>query len=253
MFLEVDNLKFVFDLDGTICFRGQPLNSEICTALDRCAEEGHEVIFASARPIRDMLPVLPKRFHGFRMVGGNGAFIYEQNNIHVAHFEQFTLQSLVDLIEEYRLPYLADGRWDYSFTGPEDHPIFQKLDPLHSALNVPLTKLDGIVKIVIFSKSKEIEQRLRALSVMVHIHGDEGIFDISPAEIDKWSGLQKLGVLPRQFIAFGNDTNDLAMFEQAKESVCVGQHSLAMVLASHHTSEQEIVSVIEDMCSKYNR
>ena len=50
---------FVFDLDGTICFKGKPLSQEICAALDECIQIGHEVVFASARPIRDLLPVLP--------------------------------------------------------------------------------------------------------------------------------------------------------------------------------------------------
>lgn len=53
-------MKFVFDLDGTICFKGKPLSVGIINALEACRQSGHEVIFASARPIRDLLPVLPE-------------------------------------------------------------------------------------------------------------------------------------------------------------------------------------------------
>ena len=65
---------FIFALDGTICFQGKPLSHEICAALGECIQIGHEVVFASARPIQNLLPVLPKRYYHFQMVGGNGAF-----------------------------------------------------------------------------------------------------------------------------------------------------------------------------------
>ena len=53
---------FVFDLDGTICFAGRPVSDPIHAAISSIIEQGHTLIFASARPIRDMLPVLDKRF-----------------------------------------------------------------------------------------------------------------------------------------------------------------------------------------------
>lgn len=42
------------------------------------------------------------------------------------------------------------------------------------------------------------------LNVVVHSHGNEGILDISPNGIDKWSGLQQLGVEEKEYIASGN-------------------------------------------------
>ncbi len=39
-----------------------------------CRRLGHEVIFASDRPIRDLLSVLPESMRKYPMVGGNGAF-----------------------------------------------------------------------------------------------------------------------------------------------------------------------------------
>ena len=244
-------MKFVFDLDGTICFKGRPLSEEIVDVLQQCLDEGIEVIFASARPIRDMLPVLPKQFHGLRMVGGNGAFVYAHNEIEVAQFDDFVLDQLFALLEEYRLPYLVDGRWDYSFTGLVDHPIFRNLDPLESAQNLPLATLDGIVKFVFFTRSKEIEKMLRNLPITLYVHGDEGIFDISPRGISKWSGLQKLGIDRNEFVAFGNDTNDFPMFEQAREAICVGKNEGAVTLASYITSEEEIVEMILKMKERF--
>ncbi len=33
-------MKFVFDLDGTICFKGQPLSTGITAALEDCLVDG---------------------------------------------------------------------------------------------------------------------------------------------------------------------------------------------------------------------
>lgn len=81
-------MKFVFDLDGTLCFRGKPLSELVVQALDSLVENGHEVILASARPIRDLLPILPAHMHHYAMVGGNGAFVASGGNVlSTIHFE----------------------------------------------------------------------------------------------------------------------------------------------------------------------
>ncbi|WP_049825114.1 HAD hydrolase family protein [Paenibacillus sp. 1-18] len=126
-------MNFVFDLDGTICFKGQPLDEQVCHALDACMQHGHEVIFASARPIRDLLPILPKEYHHFRMVGGDGAFTYADQKIGVTYFPNEVQAQLVEIALTHNLQYLADSDWDYSYTGDEHHSIYRNIDPLKRA------------------------------------------------------------------------------------------------------------------------
>ncbi|PES28334.1 HAD hydrolase family protein, partial [Bacillus thuringiensis] len=64
-----------------------------------------------------------------------------------------------------------------------------------------------------------VKEQLSNMNVVVHSHGNEGILDISPNGIDKWSGLQQLGVEEKEYIAFGNDANDITMFQHAMYSV----------------------------------
>ena len=54
---------FVFDLDGTISFSGREIAPDIIAELKKIEELGHQIVFASARPIRDLLPVLPEQLH----------------------------------------------------------------------------------------------------------------------------------------------------------------------------------------------
>ena len=54
---------------------------KILNSLERLRNSGHQVIFASARPIRDMLPVISKKFHNYTMIGGNGSLILSNGKI----------------------------------------------------------------------------------------------------------------------------------------------------------------------------
>lgn len=69
-------MRFVFDIDGTLCFDGRLIDQTIIDTLLQLQHDGHELIFASARPIRDLLPVLPSVFHQHTLIGANGAMIF---------------------------------------------------------------------------------------------------------------------------------------------------------------------------------
>ncbi|PFJ70708.1 HAD-IIB family hydrolase [Bacillus nitratireducens] len=234
-------MKFVFDLDGTICFKGQPISERLLVTLEKLVAQGHEVIFASARPIRDLLPVLHERFHEYPMIGGNGSMIAIKGKIiSTISFDEETLANIVQLIKNYNASYLIDGDWDYAYTGSATHPILNNLDPEGRAKNVKLDKLQSIVKILLLTSDnmEVVEEQLSNMNIVVHSHGNEGILDISPNGIDKWSGLQQLGVEEEEYIAFGNDANDITMFQHALYSVMIGE-SLELAPFS---SEQLVLS-----------
>lgn len=216
-------MYFVFDIDGTICFDGKTIESSIIVALNNLVEAGHEVIFASARPIRDMLPVLPKQFHQGRMVGGNGAFTYSNGDIKVNYFNEDLLAKLVSIIETNELTYLADSDWDYAYTGDQKHPIYYNINEEH-AKNRQLKDLHKICKIVLFHPSQNVIDELSILPVMVTNYKGENAIDISPLGINKVKGLLNLNI--NHFIAFGNDSNDQCLFENAAYSVCVGNQDV---------------------------
>ncbi|TKH44166.1 HAD family hydrolase [Paenibacillus terrae] len=246
-------MKFVFDLDGTICFHGKPLSEAIVQALDALVKKGHEIIFASARPIRDLLPVLPLHMQYFPMVGGNGAFVSKDGKIiSTIHFDPHTADNIIKLIREFEADYLIDGVWDYAYSGDSEHPIRRNVDPEQRAQNIHLDELNEIVKVVILRSlhTQQILEELQQLPVITYRHGQEDIIDISPKGVNKWTGLQKLGIEPQQFIAFGNDANDVEMFKHARHSVCVGEHADLSQLATEKVSHEEeliITKVIELM------
>lgn len=239
---------FVFDLDGTICFKGKPLTPDICAALDECVEAGHEVVFASARPIRDLLPILPDRYHNYRMVGGNGAFTRHGEKSSCTTFDPETVERLKELTLQHEVKYLFDSDWEYSYTGGEEQPIYEGLDPLKLAKNKPLHELEQISKAVLFTDDEFIRKAVSALPVTIFDHHAERLIDISPAAINKAAGLERLGI--KEYIAFGNDQNDRELFTYASYSVCVGEHPVSQ-FADEVTTQENVGSTIKKLALRF--
>lgn len=234
-------MNFVFDLDGTICFKGKPLSIDIVDALLHLHSDNHKIIIASARPIRDIYPIIPAWMKGLDMIGGNGAFIQHDQKIHITEFECFP--ELVKIIDHHQLSYLADSDWDYAYTGDINHPIKQNIDADHLAqAHQSYHSLSSIVKLVLFTDNSAIIAELQKLPIELNIHANEAIIDISPKNITKHSGLQQLSIT--DYIAFGNDTNDISMFKHAKESICIGDHPIAKQYANRVISPEQVAQTI---------
>jgi Cof subfamily protein (haloacid dehalogenase superfamily) len=253
-------MKFVFDLDGTICFNGKPISENITNCLLELKSNGHEVFFASARPIRDMLPVLDVRLHSFPLIGGNGSLLYHEGEvIHANSFHQKDLEKIHDLIDQYEATYLIDSEWDYAYTGLNNHPILHFLDPENLAQRLPVTSLSAIVKILLLTSTnfQDLIDELHSLDIVVNIHTNEKVVDISPANIHKWSALSRFGVAEEDYIAFGNDANDISMFRKARHSVMIGYHEGLSSLADEHIPltgdyEGEIIRKLKELSFAYS-
>lgn len=241
-------MNFVFDIDGTLCFDGKTIDISIIEALDNISREGHSVIFASARPIRDLVPVLPEQFKTGRLVGGNGCFVSESGQITASAFPADLLTQLHTIIDKHQLTYLADGEWDYAFTGGVEHPIYRNINQC-SAMNVPFIDLEKVCKLVLFDPAPAVIDELSILPVSVTAYKSENAIDISPLGINKVHGLKKLQI--KDFIAFGNDSNDQCLFENALFSVCVGQNDVGKH-ASILITKEEVAEMIIEMGRKFH-
>ncbi|MGM0845157.1 MAG: HAD-IIB family hydrolase [Bacillota bacterium] len=252
-------MKFVFDLDGTICFKGEPVTEKIMDALENLTMKGHDVIFASARPIRDMLPVLHPRFHTNILIGGNGSMIYKEGDLIFSQaFAENDLNQIKELIEKYEASFLMDGDWDYCYTGPANHPILGNLDQANLADSVSIEELYSVMKVLILTSMdfEKMKEELSALNVTLHTHRNEKVIDISPQHVDKWSALKAIGVKELEYIAFGNDANDITLFQHAGHTVMIGRHDELSVYAVetisiHENCENLIIEKLEELTEKH--
>nr|BEK63150.1 Cof-type HAD-IIB family hydrolase [Kitasatospora purpeofusca] len=215
----------VFDIDGTLCFDGRTIDRRILAAIDACERAGHRLVFASARPVRDLLPVLDGAFPAATLFGGNGSLVSVDGRVRArAAFDAAGFAALMDAVGHHGASYLADGPWDYACTGPEDHPIRGRVDQGRLARRVDLAELPEVVKFLAVGASDPVAlaEAGRGLGLTVNHHLDEAIIDFAPGSTTKWEALISMGIT--EYIAFGNDINDFDLLRNAERAVRVGSH-----------------------------
>ena len=70
-------MKFVFDLDGTLCFDGMTMSIRLQKVLLTAPKYGHDIIFATARYYRDCLSILEGELNEFTVVGLNRGEVFK--------------------------------------------------------------------------------------------------------------------------------------------------------------------------------
>lgn len=240
-------MHFVFDLDGTICFQDNKIDRPIEKALDRLVAKGHDLVFASARPVRDMLPTIPKQFHSVQMVGGNGGLTFKEGRLDATYFEQSAVMALREVIHQYKLAYLADNAVDFAYVGDMEHPLYLNINKEVGKLRT-IDELEEITKFILFAPPAGVKEAIGHLPITIFEHANEQLLDITPASITKVAGLRRLGI--EQFVAFGNDNNDVSMFQEATYSVCVGEHEAGR-FADVRVARVEVSEMIVHLAEKY--
>ncbi|MGY4676171.1 HAD-IIB family hydrolase [Pasteurella sp. P03HT] len=220
---------FVFDIDGTICFDGKQIPMEIEQALEQLMASSHQLIFASARPIRDLLPLLNDQLKQAILIGGNGAITQINQQIEartpISNTDFIYLQHWIDTFD---LDYLVDDVWHYSKRIRQPHPIEQQIDPAKLAENKPLLAFHTPIKSLLLNLSevqyRTLKQHLetRPLNLVSYHEKHQGFhLDITAQNINKYHTLNAI-IGDQKYIAFGNDLNDLMLLQHAHYSVCIG-------------------------------
>lgn len=245
-------MKVIFDLDGTICFKGQPVSKNILDYLENLQSLGHLIGFASARPCRDMLPVLDERFRHNLLIGANGAITYYQGELmHVNYIPMKLADEILSILDEYKAAYLIDDQWDYAYNFECNHPFLENVDGLNISKRVKISDLTYIVKILVVScdRFEELSQRLRGLNVTIHYHSSEGMLDITNKNTSKMEALRRFGIRQGEFTCFGNDMNDISMFKEAHHSVAIGSFPGLTDIATHciHADDDIEKRIIEEL------
>lgn len=108
-------MKFVFDIDETICYDGHTIDTKIRKALHELEEAGHEVIFASARSYRDCENLLGPKLSKAKVIGLNGGLLYDKGDLVVKwHLDEANLKDILSYCREYNLPYFLDDALNFS-------------------------------------------------------------------------------------------------------------------------------------------
>ncbi|WP_164506053.1 HAD-IIB family hydrolase [Companilactobacillus insicii] len=217
--------NFVFDIDGTVSFDGQSIPDNIVNSIKKIILNDNQVIFASARPIRDLLPVLPEEFSDNLLIGANGAMVSNQSEIRIINsIGKKDAEYIFELITRYQLSYVVDSDWNYASQISESNCMYGQIDVGNFARRVPLSMIESPVKVILLDLTDELIEEISGLlnantnlSVVSHI--GEGNLNITASEVNKYSTLNKLGIT--EYIAFGNDMNDIEMLQHAESGIWI--------------------------------
>lgn len=220
-------MKFVFDLDGTLCFDGMTMDKVLQEALLKAPSYGHEVVFATARSYRDCLGILEGNLARLTVVGLNGAQIY-QGRILVLEYsiDHRALEAILDLARTYNIPYFMDDAFQYAVQSPEKIPFIPFVDPLKKAEPLPVERLQHPSKAVLALADHQdlLEDIMHQLAMLASLdltyHENEHCLYINPKGVTKASTV--LDWLGHDYVAFGNDKNDLPLFKEALYGLQVG-------------------------------
>lgn len=250
-------MHFVFDIDGTTSFDGLFIEPVICEAFRSLRRAGHDVVLASARPVRDILPMLPADLKDVTCVGANGALVFQDGELSVRAFlEDAAFARLKELIQEHQLDFLADASHAYAFRLPANHFLIERIDVEKLDRRVSLEEIDRATKVIILNiTSRHLHQQLLAeiapLAVEVSQHDDPTCdnIDLVAPGINKQATLQSV-LAGEPYIAFGNDTNDLEMLDGACLAIAVGNKPEVVARADRSCAAQgsavaESISAIE--------
>ena len=251
-------MNFIFDIDGTISNNGKNIDPKTEKVILKILDNKvNNVIFASARPIRDMLPLLNKKFHNCLLIGCNGGVHYKNGNfIKVHHFYKAEISKIVEFLNKHNIPYVLDGDWHYCFS--ETKHEFQ--DYIASLSDYKLKKdkiIDkGITKLLILDQNikKTFVNFLEISNFVFNLnnHTKDNFFDITPNQNNKYIALLECGINVSESYCFGNDENDFKMLENAKVSVFVSSES-TFDKATINTTFNNVHNIIEQLISQeYN-
>ena len=153
-----DKIKFsgtlkniIFDIDGTITENGQPISQEIESLIEVILSKGINVILATARPLRDTLPLLPKKHHELPIIGCNGAMISRYSKVQSAKKIPRNIVNLVkNCLDEMKVPYIIDGLYHYAISSERsDFHDYIKNKLGSEPMIYEELELQGITKILI--------------------------------------------------------------------------------------------------------
>ncbi|KJH68616.1 Hydroxymethylpyrimidine pyrophosphatase [Chromobacterium violaceum] len=253
-------MHFIFDIDGTICFDGRSVSPAIQDALSGLERRGHRIGFASARPYRDILPLLEERFHDGLFVGANGAMTWHRRQLtDLTPLDEDTLAQLFALAERHAASCLVDLEWHYHYSGDPAHPFMKMVDPGRLARQVARAEVSRATKLL-FTECEDAESLKQALEqrgdIRIHHHSDQQIMDITAGGVDKASALARHGIAADQMVCFGNDSNDLSMFAVARHAVLIGDHpqlrphARERIIRDQHV-ERELIAAIQRLGERY--
>ncbi len=245
--LRIEKISaIVVDIDGTFLDSREEVPQENVRAVLEALENGVQVIFASGRMLASITGLLKKHFRReFPVIAYNGGLVASNGRIHLkkALDRNIAVEIAADVLKQnvYIQAYVND-----ELVVPKDCEQARAYS-IHSGVGfkvkrdfVGFLEANDTMKLLAIDKPDVLEHLKTSLSKN---HPDADIFksfatylDIVPRGTNKGAALQRLAkVIDLQLsetVAFGDNDNDVPLFEVAGYAVAMGNATAAAKAAA---------------------
>lgn len=263
-----------FDLDGTLLNNNKEILSSSLDIIKDMQQQGKKISIVTGRPY-----YFAKEEHNlikadFPLISCNGSLIYDFKNEKILFqnpINKEASQQVFDLLIKNKITFLVYttkqmfGFYHFSNSFPkwfswltdsiqkrkkENRFEVNFNEYAHNKINNFKIQDHDIIKFLIIKSDsnlkdiEDIEKNLLEIDKIYVLRSQKNVIDIMPLNSSKGEGLKKLAEIFNinldKSIVFGDEENDISMFQVAKYSVAMGQSKEKIkVSATHQTKSND--------------
>ena len=220
---------FIFDLDGTIIFNNQFLDKQIEEALIKILGHNHKIVFATGRPLRDFIDVMPKWSLEHPLVLFGGAISMYQEKFKIKkNLDIHICNEIVNICNKNKFYYIIENYFHYYCPVPKDGHNYKLyfINPDYKVKDITDIFKNEIYKITIFDIDAVDYFRdfAKANNLDLRYHFYDRTFDLVAHNTNKFNSIQWFinDFDANDVFIFGNDYNDYELFYNFKNGVLIG-------------------------------
>ena len=220
------NKIIISDLDGTLLRSNKTVSNYSVTILKKCKRVGNELVFATARPPRDIYKHIPHELKNDIVICYNGAIVIKGNDIlYKMEISKKTVLEIIDVAKKYNMNNICVEINDKLYSNFDVADYFGKIPC--EILDLKDLDFKEAFKIIICNNQSINPELLKHLPKECKgVITDNGtLCQIMHSEVSKWNSikyvLEDLNYESSDVIAFGDDYNDLEMIENSGTGVAM--------------------------------
>ncbi len=244
-----ENWLIAVDLDGTLFHTDHQISERTLSTMHDVAKLGHRIVIVTGRSSHSSVPRLTSMPDGIHMLCSNGAYEYDRDSGTILWANKLSTSNSIEIrrIVLTHLPSASFGWETVNGLNYEDKFI-DEAGGAHTleqgGRHEQLGDMD-IIKLFVRTPEQKGEELATSLDKLFNNEfeiASSGVpfVEITATGVNKGTALEKvatrLGFASNRTIAFGDNFNDMPMFQWAGESVAMGNAVAKLkALSTAHT------------------
>lgn len=236
-------VKYVYiDLDGTVAKKDGKISPENMKAIKYLQSKGIKVGIATGRTIHTMQEEIDKIEPNLPIISANGGVILSKNKSILSETHlSYDSWKIIDTLIDTGFSFLIYTKYGI-YTNNENNAFFRKLFDravkyeekyinfdLEPITNISWLKRKKIYKILVpFDSEYEKEiliSKLNQIDTIDCFASSGNVLEICPKNINKGNAIKTVALATeidlKEMIVFGDNDNDISMFEFVNDSICL--------------------------------